>query len=180
MSPAFFVKMKEVTQMEFMELLSSLSTLSILVFAAGIVLLIVEMCSPGFGVAGVLGVLCLVADIFITAKTLAQGLIMAAIVAVIVAILAVVSITLVSRGKLPKTLMLQDAMDKDSGYSGGADLSRYLGKTGRTLTELRPSGAATLDGERVDVVSRGEFIEADTAVEVVEIGGNRIVVKPVG
>ena len=45
---------------------------------------------------------------------------------------------------------------------------------------LRPAGFALIDGERVDVVSDGEPIEAGTAVEVVRVDGNRIVVRRAG
>lgn len=165
--------------MELLALFQSMSALSIIIFALGIILLIVEMCSPGFGVAGILGLLCLVADIFLTAKTLTQGLLLTGIVAIIVVILAVVSIVLVSKGKLPASLMLKDAADKALGYTGGSDKSQYLGAAGKTVTELRPAGAAELNGERVDVVSQGEFIEAGIDVEVIEVSGNRVVVKAV-
>ncbi|MBR2329603.1 MAG: hypothetical protein IKA58_06965 [Clostridia bacterium] len=165
--------------MELLALIQSMSALSIIIFIVGVILLIVEMCTPGFGVAGGLGLVCLVVDIFITAKTFTQGLIMTGIVAVIVVILAVVSIVLVSKGKLPASLMLKDATDKASGYTGGSDKSAYLGKTGKTITELRPAGAAELDGERLDVVSQGGFIESGVDVEVIEVSGNRIVVKAV-
>ncbi|MCL4697026.1 MAG: hypothetical protein KJ023_08250, partial [Burkholderiaceae bacterium] len=40
-----------------------------------------------------------------------------------------------------------------------------------------PAGVADLDGERVDVVSDGEFIEAGEAIEVTRVDGNRIVVR---
>ena len=92
--------------MELLALIQSMSALSIIIFIVGVILLIVEMCTPGFGVAGGLGLVCLVVDIFITAKTFTQGLIMTGIVAVIVVILAVVSIVLVSKGKMPASLML--------------------------------------------------------------------------
>jgi membrane-bound serine protease (ClpP class) len=36
---------------------------------------------------------------------------------------------------------------------------------------------ANLAGERVDVVSDGEFIEAGTPIEVIRVDGNRIVVR---
>ena len=77
------------------------------------------------------------------------------------------------------SLMLKDATDKASGYTGGSDKSVYLGKTGKTITELRPAGAAELDGERLDVVSQGGFVEAGVDVEVIEVSGNRIVVKAI-
>ena len=57
------------------------------------------------------------------------------------------------------------------------DRTALAGKTGRTLTELRPSGIAEFEGERVDVVTEGEFIQEGVSVNVTETEGNRVVVK---
>jgi membrane-bound serine protease (ClpP class) len=54
---------------------------------------------------------------------------------------------------------------------------RWLGKCGTTMSPLRPAGVAHLDGERVDVVSEGEFLEAGESIEVIRVDGNRIVVR---
>ncbi|QDU85457.1 hypothetical protein Pla163_25870 [Planctomycetes bacterium Pla163] len=51
-----------------------------------------------------------------------------------------------------------------------------VGHRGVASSVLRPAGHATLDGRRVDVVSRGEAIDAGTPVVVVEVSGNRVVV----
>ena len=53
------------------------------------------------------------------------------------------------------------------------------GKQGVSLTTLRPSGTARVDGQRVDVVARGEIIEANTRIEVIAVEGNRVVVKQI-
>jgi membrane-bound ClpP family serine protease len=51
-----------------------------------------------------------------------------------------------------------------------------VGHRGVASSTLRPAGHATIDGRRVDVVSRGDSIEAGTPVLVVEVSGNRVVV----
>lgn len=59
-------------------------------------------------------------------------------------------------------------------------LSRWdqmLGRQGVTRSALRPSGVADFDGMRVDVVTRGEMVEVAVPVYVVEVTGNRIVVR---
>jgi membrane-bound serine protease (ClpP class) len=48
---------------------------------------------------------------------------------------------------------------------------------GTAASTLRPAGIAHLDGERVDVVSDGELIEAGEPIEVIRVDGNRIVVR---
>jgi membrane-bound serine protease (ClpP class) len=47
------------------------------------------------------------------------------------------------------------------------------------LSDLRPSGVARIDGQRVDVVTAGEHIAAGEAVEVVGDEGHRRVVRRV-
>ncbi len=54
---------------------------------------------------------------------------------------------------------------------------RWLGKKGRASSALRPAGIAQIEGERVDVVSDGELIDAGQSVEVTRVDGNRIVVR---
>ncbi|MDB5048330.1 MAG: conserved uncharacterized protein related to nfeD [Fibrobacteres bacterium] len=53
-----------------------------------------------------------------------------------------------------------------------------VGLIGRTKTPLRPSGKAVFAGNTIEVISRGEFIEADKPVEVARIDGNNVVVRP--
>ena len=58
-------------------------------------------------------------------------------------------------------------------------LAALAGKTGVTTSTLRPSGIARIDGQRLDVITRGEMIDSGVAIRVVEILGNRIVVRAV-
>ena len=51
------------------------------------------------------------------------------------------------------------------------------GKAGVALTDLRPTGIARIDGERIDVVAGGKFILKGSNLVVSTIQGNRIVVE---
>ena len=53
-----------------------------------------------------------------------------------------------------------------------------MGKEGRTISELRPAGIVEVDGERLDVVTDGDFVAARQPVKIIEARGNRIVVRP--
>jgi len=55
--------------------------------------------------------------------------------------------------------------------------ARYLGKTGRALTPLRPSGVVEIDGERLEVATEGEFIAAGSKVRVVAMDRRRYFVR---
>lgn len=61
----------------------------------------------------------------------------------------------------------------------GVDKPELLNCTGTAFTQLRPSGTASINGERVDVVTEGDLIERGTAVKVVAVEGARIVVRAV-
>ena len=52
-----------------------------------------------------------------------------------------------------------------------------LNKEGVAKTQLRPSGTAIIDGERVDVVTEGNLIEPGTNLKVVAVEGMRVVVR---
>ena len=60
--------------------------------------------------------------------------------------------------------------------SQSPDLKNYLNCTGHSLSTLRPSGTALIDGVRLDVVTDGEFIEADTPLRVCKVAGNQVIV----
>lgn len=60
--------------------------------------------------------------------------------------------------------------------SQSPDLKNYLDCTGHSITTLRPSGTALINGVRLDVVTDGEFIEANTPVSVCKVTGNQVIV----
>jgi membrane-bound serine protease (ClpP class) len=61
--------------------------------------------------------------------------------------------------------------------SGEAGLDELTGKNGVATSDLRPSGYCSIDGRRVDVVTSGEMVTQGSAVRVVEVKGNRVVVE---
>jgi membrane-bound ClpP family serine protease len=58
-------------------------------------------------------------------------------------------------------------------------LETYIDMKGTAVTDLRPAGMAQINSQRVDVVTDGEYIEADTPVIVTGVAGNRIVVEAI-
>jgi len=163
--------------MAFAEVLGNVSILSIVLFVVGIGLIVVELFEPGFGFFGALGIISLIVCIFVTAQTVMEGIILTGIFFVIVLILLAIFLIFVSKGRLPRKLILHDAETLEQGFSGTEDLNYLLGKVGEVVTICRPVGNVDFDGKKLDVISRGEYINKGTIVEVIEIEGNRIVVK---
>jgi len=166
-----------VSTISFIDLILNVSWISLTLFIVGIGLLVVEMFEPGFGFFGIFGVISLIGCIFVTASTVAEGIMLTAFFFVIVLIMLGIFLFLVSKGKLPGKLVLKDAESRTDGYSGTLDLNDYMGKTGVVTTTCRPVGNVDFDGAKLEVVSLGEFIDKGTTVEVIEVEGNRVVVK---
>lgn len=85
---------------------------------------------------------------------------------------------------LPRTtifhkLVLDDATSRQAGYSASKDSSRLLGRQGVAASPLYPAGSAWIDDDRIDVITRGEYLAEETPIQVVETHGNRIVVEAV-
>jgi membrane-bound serine protease (ClpP class) len=77
-----------------------------------------------------------------------------------------------------KALILNTGLGAGSGYtSEPPDDAGWLGREGIALSPLRPAGVVDIEGERVDVVSDGEFVAAGERVRVTRVDGNRIVVR---
>lgn len=68
----------------------------------------------------------------------------------------------------------------EKGFSSARDrLNDLLSEEGIALTTLRPSGIANIKGDKIDVISEGEMISKNTKIKVIDVKGNRIIVKPV-
>ncbi len=163
------------------EFFSGISLWSLILLVAGVGFLVGEIFHPGFGLPGILGLLCLGFDILISAQTVAQGLLMTAIAAVIVLVIFLVGASLISKGKLlPKKLVLSEENGSGEGFVSGDGDGALLGQTGMAMTVLRPAGIAEIGGKRLDVVTRGEFIPEGAALRVEAVEGSRIVVAAAG
>lgn len=67
------------------------------------------------------------------------------------------------------------------GFAGvdDVDFTTLQGKTGITVTQLRPSGIAEIEGQRYSVVSEGEIIEQNTQIVVMNVEGNNVIVTKI-
>lgn len=156
-----------------------LGTLQIVLFLLGLVLLVVEMFIPGFGIAGGCGILLLIVGILMTAQTPLQAVVMILILLLLLSLLLFVIMHSAKKGKLSKKLILKSASKREDGYSSTSDHTALLGKEGIALSLLRPAGIGEFEGQRLDVVSEGLFLEPGTKIRIVETAGRRIVVKPI-
>lgn len=145
----------------------------------GLILLLVEVCIPGFGLVGTAGLVLLSLGLLNTAHDPLSGL--ATLVAGLVVGL-VAGILFVKAGfqsSLLQKSVLDTRLKSEDGFIARKDGADYLGKTGRTLTPLRPSGAIEVDDQRLDAVTDGLFIDRGLRVEIYEVSDGRLLVRPI-
>ncbi|MBQ0139944.1 MAG: nodulation efficiency protein NfeD [Kurthia sp.] len=153
------------------------STWTILLFIFGLILIILEIVVPGM-IVGILGIIAIICSILFTGASLIMTAYAIAI-ALIVAIVGVVVMVKIFGKKMSvfNRMVLSDSTDTESGYVSNVNRTDLLEREAETVTALRPSGVAMLDGERLDVVSEGSFIDAAKKVIIIEVEGSRIVVR---
>jgi membrane-bound serine protease (ClpP class) len=158
----------------------------LLLIGIGALLLALEMfVLPGMTVAGIGGILALVAGLGMTLVGAGATIpvIMSALARVAISILLAIGGAFVLFRMLPglpfgRGLVLETGMAADRGYVSATENDRHwVGRTGTSLSPLHPAGIADIEGSRLDVVSDGDFIDAGSTVEVTRVDGNRIVVR---
>jgi len=151
----------------------------IIAFVVGVLLLCVEAFVPG-GVMGVVGLVAIVTSMVLGFMNYGAGIGLVIFVGESVATVALVAMWLAvfPKTRIGKNMILHQNLSRDSGYTGqAAGLSGLDGKVGTAETDLRPAGLVRIEGRRIDAVTEGVFLEAGAPVKVVEVDGNRVVVR---
>lgn len=155
----------------------------VLLVMVGLILLAIEVfVLPGFGIAGVFGILALIvglsSSLFGAGASVSTIVLAVSRVAISSAVALVAGFVLMRfLPALPggRRLILATALPGDG--RSESSLPRAPGMLGTALSPLRPAGIASLGGQRVDVVSEGEFIDSGQSIEVVRDEGTRVVVR---
>jgi len=167
----------------------------ILIFVAGVVLLIVEIAFiPGFGFIGFAGLGLMVAGLVLMAipPNITRAPIDARYLAVsttylVGTLIAAIALMVVLTKLLPKTpvisaLYLGAPEPSSIAHAEGAMATagkNLVGRQGIAYSALRPAGKAIIDDRLVDVTTRGDHIAEGARVEVVAQKGNAIIVRAV-
>ncbi|MEZ5965155.1 MAG: NfeD family protein [Planctomycetota bacterium] len=158
----------------------SLGLLFLLV-AVGLALIVAEVFFVSFGALGGVAALSLLSAIVLafTHHGLAMGFLFLGMAAVGAPVVALLALRLLPKTWIGKHLILAGPTPAEVGSAAPSDLSTLLHATGVAESVLRPAGIARVAGRRIDVVTRGELIEAGTPITVLAIEGSRVVVGAV-
>jgi membrane-bound ClpP family serine protease len=175
--------------------------LAVLLFVLGLLLLGLEVfVLPGFGVPGISGIVLIVVSLALatlekkpetTQEWVSFGRAMGAVG---LSLAGAVTVAFLLARYLPNIpvanrLVLKPPVGEDNLLEGDAlpassdgvrsELAALLGAIGVAATTLRPAGIARFGDDFVDVITDGSYVQAGTRVQVIEIEGNRVIVKEV-
>ncbi|GGF17852.1 NfeD family protein [Echinicola rosea] len=165
----------------------------IIVFVLGIILLALELfVIPGFGVAGILGIVCILTgltlgmlpnDVFDFSFVPSEELFAALVTVILASVLAIGGIFMlapkVNEWKAFSKITLTTTQKKEDGYTSYWYSDDLLQKEGTAHTRLMPSGKILIDDQLYDAHSRGEFIDQGEKIKVISTEGTSLKVKKI-
>jgi membrane-bound serine protease (ClpP class) len=157
----------------------------VLLLGLGFIALAVEaFVLPGFGVAGILGLAAIGGAMVLALMGAAPttGDVMQALAILGASLVITAAVLYAWLRHIPNSnrfggLFLREGMPQAEGYISGAMRADLVGQEGVAITDLRPAGTATIAGERVDVVTEGEYVSQGSPVRVLRSEGYRHIVR---
>ncbi len=142
----------------------------------GFVLILLEIfVIPGMNIFGVLGFGTVCIGVLFAYRRLGPG--SAAIIGTVAFGGTALLVWLLIRNGAWQRLVHHSRADRASGYAADTTQASRQGETGTVVTPLRPSGRGQFGEDVLDIVTRGDFLEVGSHIEIIEIRGNRIVVE---
>lgn len=159
----------------------------VILLAVGVIALALEtFVIPGFGIAGIIGLACIaVATVLAmigpvpTWGDVVQAIAGLGASAVLIGVVAYSWIRHLPNSGRFAGLLLKTSVGSADGFIAAPARDDLIGRNGVAATDLRPAGTAVFDGERLDVVTEGEYLPAGARVQVVRSEGYRHVVRGV-
>ena len=148
-------------------------------FVVGSGLILLEAFMPGFGVAGIVGIVLEIIAIVLTASMYGPTWAVIATFAVLLLIgLAVfLSYRSAMNGRLSKSpLVLKNEESAQPVSDAASAMAAWISREGTVATPLRPAGFIEVDGERLSAATTGDFLEKGAAVRVTGMEGDHLVV----
>jgi len=150
--------------------------LPIILQLVGVVVIIAEIILPSGGILSIVALAIFGYSLFIVFNEISMiiGFSFVAADLIFIPVLVIVGLKLLARSPvtLRKTLSRKEGVSSQS-----SELESYVGTQGNAVTDLRPAGIAVINGKRVDVVTRGDYLEKDSAIVVAAVTGNQIIVR---
>jgi membrane-bound serine protease (ClpP class) len=152
-------------------------TLSLILFAVGLVLLVAEIFLPSGGILVVISLLAFAGGVGII---LAQGTTLEAVIAI-----AALSIGLPTAfyfivaawRRMAIGMVPPDTATAPSTIPAVQELEVLRNRVGKTVSPMRPSGIVDFGNKRVDALTEGEMLEAGVWVRCIDVKPGRVIVR---
>jgi len=155
-------------------------TLAILLLGLGLALVIAEVLFPSFGVLTVLATLAIIGSLVAAFEESQElGFNFLIVTMILVPAMVMLGFKIFPKSPFGKLMVAPGLSFAGEAATDERDLG-LVGSEGVITAACRPAGMARINGRRVDVVTRGEWLEAGREVRVVEVSGNRVVVAAMG
>ena len=175
--------------------------LDVAIFITGVLLILVEVfIIPGFGFVGIIGIIFVLVGLFAMMIKTPPGQIpwprsdydwkmfTDQVWAIGIGFIAFLIIAAVISKYLPKTTFFSRLVLSPKAGQGATEVNLTappeaghidikVGQEGEAISRLRPAGKARFAQAVVDVVSEGAFIDKGAKVMIIEVTGNRVVVR---
>lgn len=152
----------------------------VILFVIGLVLIVLEVFIPDFGLIGILGLVSVAFGLYYTTGNLG---IMVRDLSLALVVSTILIIVLIRKGysfsNLNKLVLQTSSREIKEREEAEAAAPLQVGAIGEAVTPLRPSGKASFDDQNrdFDVLSAQGHIATGTEIVITEIHGTKIVVR---
>ncbi len=152
--------------------------LPVLLQIIGVLVVLAEIFIPSFGLLAAIALAVFSYSLYLVFTTISStaGLVFAGLDLILVPVCVVFGMKILAKSPLA---LRQELSRKQGVESQAKELETYLHMQGIAVTDLRPAGMAEINMKRLDVVTDGEYMEANTPVVVTGVTGNRIIVQKI-
>ena len=166
---------------DFIALFSGYGAIPMIIMFAGVILCIVEVFVPGFGIFGILGGIFSVGGIVarsIMGAPFAQILYMILVDVSLVCLSIILMIISTRCGFIRHSSLVESKTSISVNYGkDNKQLLKMLGKTTFATTEFKPTGKFNYNGETYEASTYGEFIQKGEKIQIVEVKADKIFVR---
>ena len=151
---------------------------SIILFLVAIIIIIVDIFFEVFGIIGAIGVVVLLASMFVTYHYVPNG--EAIVIGKILLLIPIGFIVtyIFKKNQFQNKIFLNETLAEDD--ESIIERKEFLQEEGKTLTALRPYGLAEFNGRRIEVRSESNYILENQPIVAVYVKDNILFVREKG
>ncbi len=152
----------------------------ILLYIAGVLLLVAELMLPSHGILTLGALACLGVAVYQTfQRDMTAGIVGTGVCLIMVPTILLVGIKYIRYLPMGDLMAPPNPTREDVGAAfDSSEIEALIGQTGRTVSQLRPVGICEFNNKRIQCVAESGMIDRNTAVIAVGLHLNNLMVRP--